>query len=36
MNIQDLQSIKQDSINAVIFLINNNGYLAIRHTQKSF
>lgn len=36
MNIQDLQSIKQENINVVIFLVNNNGYLAIRHTQKEF
>ena len=36
MNIQDLQSIKQDSINAVIFLINNNGYLAIDTLKKEF
>mgnify|MGYP001399606301 CR=1 FL=1 len=36
MNIQDLQSIKHNNINVVIFLINNNGYLAIRHTQKEF
>ena len=36
MNVQDLQTIKQDNINVVIFLINNNGYLAIRHTQKEF
>ncbi len=36
MNIQDLQTIKQDKINVVISVINNNGYLAIRHTQKEF
>ncbi len=36
MNIQDLQTIVQDKINAIILLINNNGYLAIRHTQKEF
>ena len=36
MNIQDLQTIAQDKINASIILINNNGYLAIRHTQKEF
>ena len=35
MNVQDLQTIKQDNINVVIFLINNNGYLAIRHTKKN-
>jgi acetolactate synthase-1/2/3 large subunit len=36
MNIQDLQTIIQDKINVCILLINNNGYLAIRHTQKEF
>ena len=36
MNIQDLQTIKQDKINVIILLINNNGYLAIRNTQKEF
>lgn len=36
MNIQDLQTIRQDSINVVICVVNNNGYLAIRHTQKEF
>ena len=36
MNIQDLQNIVQDKMNIKIFLINNNGYLAIRHTQREF
>ena len=36
MNIQDLQTIAQDKINVLILLVNNNGYLAIRHTQKEF
>ena len=36
MNIQDLQTIIQDKINVIILLVNNNGYLAIRHTQKEF
>ena len=36
MNIQDLQTIVQDKINVLIVLINNNGYLAIRNTQKEF
>jgi acetolactate synthase-1/2/3 large subunit len=36
MNVQDLQSIKQDNINVCICVINNNGYLAIRNTQKEF
>ena len=36
MNVQDLQTISQDKKNVVIILVNNNGYLAIRHTQKEF
>ena len=36
MNVQDLQNIAQDGKNVVIILVNNNGYLAIRHTQKEF
>ena len=36
MNVQDLQTIRQDNINVVISVVNNNGYLAIRHTQKEF
>ena len=36
MNIQDLQTIVQDKLNVIILLVNNNGYLAIRHTQKEF
>jgi acetolactate synthase-1/2/3 large subunit len=36
MNIQDLQNIKSENIPVVICVINNNGYLAIRHTQKEF
>lgn len=36
MNIQDLQTIKQKKINVKILLINNNGYLAIRNTQREF
>lgn len=36
MNVQDLQTIRQDNINVVISVFNNNGYLAIRHTQKEF
>ena len=36
MNVQDLQSIRSDNINVVISVINNNGYLAIRNTQKEF
>ncbi len=36
MNIQDLQTITSAKMNIKILLINNNGYLAIRHTQKEF
>jgi acetolactate synthase-1/2/3 large subunit len=36
MNCQDLQTIFQEKINVIIILVNNNGYLAIRHTQKEF
>jgi acetolactate synthase-1/2/3 large subunit len=36
MNVQDLQSIGQLNINVIILVVNNNGYLAIRHTQKEF
>jgi len=36
MNVQDLQTIRQESINVTIVVVNNNGYLAIRHTQKEF
>ena len=36
MNIQDLQSISDMNIPVVICVVNNNGYLAIRHTQQGF
>jgi acetolactate synthase I/II/III large subunit len=36
MNMQDLQSIRQHCDNAIICVINNNGYLAIRNTQREF
>ena len=36
MNIQDLQTIKQLNIPVIISVINNNGQLAIRNTQKTF
>ena len=36
MNIQDLQTIKSQKIPVIISVINNNGYLAIRHTQSEF
>ncbi len=36
MNCQDLQSIFQNNFNIIILVVNNDGYLAIRHTQKEF
>lgn len=36
MNIQDLQIISDFKIPVIICVINNNGYLAIRHTQQGF
>lgn len=36
MNIQDLHTIVQYDIPVIITVINNNGYLAIRHTQAEF
>ena len=36
MNVQDLQTIVQNKINVSVIVVNNNGYLAIRHTQKEF
>ena len=36
MNIQDLQTLSEEKRNIIILVVNNNGYLAIRHTQKEF
>jgi acetolactate synthase-1/2/3 large subunit len=36
LNIQELQTIVHHKLPIKIFLINNNGYLAIRNTQKGF
>ena len=36
MNLQDLQSIANNKINCLILVVNNNGYKAIRDTQKEF
>jgi acetolactate synthase I/II/III large subunit len=36
MNVQDLHTIRQYNIPVIISVINNNGYLAIRHTQSEF
>lgn len=35
MNIQELATIKQNRLPIKIFIINNGGYLLIRHTQKT-
>ncbi len=35
MNIQELQTISQYKLPVKIFLINNRGYLSIRHTQRN-
>lgn len=36
LNIQELQTIIHYKLPVKIFVMNNNGYLAIRHTQKAF
>ena len=36
MNIQELQTIKSLNLNILIFVINNDGYLSIKQTQKNF
>lgn len=36
MNLQELQTIKQNHLNIRIFLINNDGYHSIRQSQTSF
>jgi len=35
-NVQELQTIKHLNLNIKIFVINNDGYLAIRHTQEDY
>ena len=35
-NLQELQTLKTNSPPCIIIVINNNGYLAIRHTQSQF
>lgn len=35
MNLQELATVKQNNIPIKLFIFNNNGYLLIRHTQKS-
>ena len=36
LNLQELQTIKSLNLNIIIFLINNDGYLSIKQTQKNF
>jgi len=36
LNIQELQTIRHHSLPVKIIVYNNNGYLAIKHTQESF
>lgn len=36
MNIQEFATIKQNNLPIKVFVINNNGYLLIRHTQKTW
>lgn len=35
MNIQELQTLKENNLNLKVFLINNNGYLTIKHTHNA-
>ena len=36
MNIQELQTIRYNNMNIIIFILNNDGYHSIRQTQSSF
>jgi acetolactate synthase-1/2/3 large subunit len=36
MNIQELQTLKQQKLNVKVFVLNNGGYLSMRMTQSSF
>jgi acetolactate synthase-1/2/3 large subunit len=36
MNIQELQTVAQYNLPIIIFVLNNNGYLSIRTSQKGF
>lgn len=36
MNIQEFATIKQNNLPVKVFILNNNGYLLIRQTQKNF
>lgn len=35
MNIQELQTLKEQNLNIKVFLLNNNGYLTIKHTHNA-
>ncbi|MBR6171944.1 MAG: thiamine pyrophosphate-binding protein [Eubacterium sp.] len=35
MNLQELATVKQNNLNLKIFILNNNGYLSIRQTQRN-
>ena len=35
MNLQELATVKQNRLNLKIFILNNNGYLSIRQTQRN-
>jgi acetolactate synthase-1/2/3 large subunit len=36
MNIQELQTIKGLGLNVLVFILNNDGYLSIKQTQRNF
>ena len=36
MNIQELQTVVHNHLNIILFVLNNNGYLSIRTTQRNF
>lgn len=36
MNLQEFATIKHNNLPIKVFILNNNGYLLIRHTQKNF
>ena len=36
MNIQEFATIKHNNLPIKVFILNNNGYLLIRHTQRNF
>jgi acetolactate synthase-1/2/3 large subunit len=35
-NIQELATLKHHNLNVALFVVNNNGYISIRNTQKNF